>query len=184
MKKKQPFTLIIPQSTHTVIKGVVMKTKRCSWHFGWPVPWWHLSWHQLNFTILSTTGAWIENLPMCSFFSTLLSLCSFFGRLLLSLLWDVALALWTQICVVAGQYDGKSKVENKTMLVGSSFRSRMWLGLTSIKSRGRLQSQSVIFIKALPLRSLSPSATHGKWRRLSWQWFGPLAYSDRLFLPA
>lgn len=29
-KKKQPFTVIIPQSTHTVIKGVVMKTKRCS----------------------------------------------------------------------------------------------------------------------------------------------------------
>lgn len=30
-----------------------------------------------------------------------------------------------QICVVGGQYDGKSEVENKTMLLGSSFRSRM-----------------------------------------------------------
>lgn len=66
-------------------------------------------------------------------------------------------------------------------LLGSSFRSKMlWLGLTSIKSWGRLPSQSVIFIKALPLRSLSPSATHGKWRRLSWQWFGLHAISGWL----
>lgn len=56
----------------------------------------------------------------------------------------------------------------------------LWLGLTSIKSWGRLPSQSVIFIKALPLRSLSPSATHGKWRRLSWQWFGLHAISGWL----
>lgn len=60
-----------------------------------------------------------------------------------------------------------------TLLFGSSFRSMMsWLGLTSIKSWGRLPSRSVIFIKALPLWSLSPSATQGKWRRLSRQWFG------------
>lgn len=66
-------------------------------------------------------------------------------------------------------------------LLGSSLRSKMlWLGLTSIKSWGRLPSQSVIFIKALPLRSLSPSATHGKWRRLSWQWFGLHAISGWL----
>lgn len=56
----------------------------------------------------------------------------------------------------------------------------LWLGLTSIKSWGRLPSQSVIFIKAPPLRSLSPSATQGKWRRLSWQWPGLCAISGRL----
>lgn len=70
------------------------------------------------------------------------------------------------------------------VLLGSSFRSKMlWLGLTSIKSQGRLPSQSVIFIKALPLRSLSLSATHGKWRRLSWQWFGLHAISGWLLFP-
>lgn len=56
----------------------------------------------------------------------------------------------------------------------------LWLGLTSIKSWGRLPSQSVIFIKAPPLRSLSASATQGKWRRLSWQWPGLRAISGCL----
>lgn len=71
------------------------------------------------------------------------------------------------------------KVENKAMLLGSSFRSRMWLGLTSIKSRGRLQSQSLIFIKALPLRSLS---LNNPWEMettfMTMVWSSPV--SDRL----
>lgn len=72
------------------------------------------------------------------------------------------------------------KAEYKTVLRGSSFWSRMWLGLTATKSRGRLQSQSVIFIKALPLRSLSP---RNPWETettfMTMVWRSPI--SDRLF---
>lgn len=80
-----------------------------------------------------------------------------------------------------GLHADKNRERKKrwTLLFGSSFRSMMsWLGLTSIKSWGRLPSRCVIFIKALPLWSLSPSATQGKWRRLSWQWLGLSFYFE------
>lgn len=93
-----------------------------------------------------------------------------------NLLWFVILPLWISVNkYVLVLCSIMLKLENKTMFLGSSFRSGCDLVWLQLNPGGDFRAN--LWSLSRPcLSDLYLPATHGKWRRLLWQWFGPLLF--------